>query len=326
MASFVDTNLTDRKLLSHEWMMTLFSRRSFHFKSKSSSKCTNHSDINGSPSKQPLIQRNKYPSECFENISRCRSSIVTGSQPKISLSRSAYPSIQSSRGGTRCRRTTPKKMEAAKCGASLPPAPERTISFVSADLLQEDPLREVPSVIQITFWHSGQEERNDSISVISFDDFESDKLKVQDENELLTLQAKVNNQEKLLMGDTFDENFLLQSSSSCSTSSDEITGWQQMNEEWGMITTPLSGEWPSDEDKSPIKKRGDASLTTSPADLEVKCSITWTTHCEEEGQVEAIRVVMHDERVDDDECTAASSDDYEDEDENRERMSVANSF
>ena len=264
MNSFVDTNLADRHLLSHDWMMTLFSRRPQVAKRATST-------VTVSPSKQPLIPRTNNDAGdsnlvttiplTRERMSRKRSDLLGNRNRK--LSPSAYKAFQS-----------PVKKSRGKPDDGPDERPEpREISFVSADKLQDDPLRGVPPII----WAQKDEVDYDAMSEISFENNS-------DENEDPTLPVMT--QADLLMGDSLDKELLMLSSSSCSSESTNRIG--QMitvldEEPWGVISKPLSGEWPSDEDKSPLKK-GAVTVT----DLEARCSLTWSTNCDQE--VEAVRI------------------------------------
>jgi len=274
-------------------------------------------------SKQPLIPIKFSRNQLVDPVppeSECRDL----DESKMSSSRLGRSSSRAStrRGGKSQARTGRKERR--------PSAPSRTISFISADQLMENPLRgEVPTsieFIQSLLNKENKEKRHsldDDVSEISLEDFDATHENSLQERKAreVALQAnlkKISGDEIVqIRGDSFDENCLLHLSSSCSSSSTSKDkhvpldcSWlhEQSNETWGMTTMPLEGgvavEWPSDEDKSPLKKKLNLELLQHHALLETaskgKCdhihqettrhsNIIWTTDCAD-GGVETVQV------------------------------------
>jgi hypothetical protein len=316
MTALVDTNLHNRKLLSHDWMMTLFYRRPHHNKSSKMSR-----DEPSTPlipiKRNQLLDPVRPESErtTGEKSARCPSITQKGSFP-ITFSRS-FQSSRNPRSTRKVQKTPTLKVELLE---TVPSAHTRGISFVSADQLMDNPLRcQVPSVINVFTGPQENQENGDTISEVSLDDFvrTPEELLMYRENLQQGLETKVDQMtctpEEDLWLDSFDENCLLNLSSSCSTSSEgkDITfdlSWlhHQTNAEWGMTTIPLEGdgEWPSDEDKSPMKRKlghevqvlesYEFSFDEKLEHEKPKSSITWTAHCTE-GMVEIIQVTTTDQ-------------------------------
>mmetsp|Transcript_2415 Transcript_2415/g.4981 ORF Transcript_2415/g.4981 Transcript_2415/m.4981 type:complete len:402 (+) Transcript_2415:598-1803(+) len=357
---------TRKTLLSHDWMMNLF----FHRRSGSTVSNSGNHKSQQQPQQQqqpPLVvplapprgnhHHHHHQLVVVDNAISPESETTVrkpGRFARVSSRISSSRSLSLSRGGRRRPPLAEKPTTTTTSVADVVVVPEkeppsRTISFVSADQLMDDPLRgQVPSVVHVGSAlqrtkkkkivrrfnrdkNCNDNNNDDDVSEVSLDDFEDPKEEGDQQQQIqeLVLQAKLAElglatglKDSDYENSSLDENLLLQLSSSCSSSTTPFAHgdrWQQQqhqtNEAWGMTTLSLeearmghhrksNGEWPSDEDKSPFKKKKTESKLLGEdirdfesgdvAKQEVNLfsqhsNIIWTT--EDDGAIETVQVL-----------------------------------